>query len=524
MWIERRSASSSIPRAMCRSTAISSTVGDAPQISTFRPDADNVRHDGYHLIDEADDARLVPAAHAQPRQDAVRRGDLPDRRTEMLSCARFNFGWALVYNYADDAAPLVPAGTLLHMIRGHDNSAGNKGNPDPKNWAGNGNRTIDEMASPGSVGTASPTRNTPSSSRAARSKRNHRPEHSSCRSNLPLVLSLSKDEPRARGSTSPVLSELALRQAQGERVEGSPRAGFTASIWGRRCGGSVGVRSAARRGAIISDLREGRCTSPPARLPALSSSRRHRADAARQLRRRASVGESDPPEGRRARDAAVVRRSPCRSPGVQERSVADRRRDRDGRAMGGRRGAARRRGRSASAARVCRCGPVDDWRARSGRDGAARRPGRDIGRRIVERHHGRCGNCRRIDIFGPWKRCPGEGSHGTVHHVLTYVVSPDGAEESFLNGYVSGVSADVFPDHAGRLLPAGSKIRFNVHLSQSADGNSRSVVSAAPRTQVSSARRRAAASADHRPGRRADRGAGYPRRSGQRAARRLLQA
>ena len=59
---------------------------------------------------------------------------------------------------------------------------------------------------------------------------------------------------------------------------------------------------------------------------------------------------------------------------------------------------------------------------------------------------------------------PGEGSHGTVHHVLTYVVSPDGAEESFLNGYVSGVSADVFPDHAGRLLPAGSKIRFNVHF------------------------------------------------------------
>jgi hypothetical protein len=61
-------------------------------------------------------------------------------------CARFNFGWALVYDYADDAAPLVPAGTLLHVISIHDDSAASKGNPDPKNWTGNGKRTIDEMA------------------------------------------------------------------------------------------------------------------------------------------------------------------------------------------------------------------------------------------------------------------------------------------------------------------------------------------------------------------------------------------
>ena len=39
---------------------------------------------------------------------------------------------------------VLPAGTVLHVISWHDNSA-NKINPDPRNWVGSGNRTIDEM-------------------------------------------------------------------------------------------------------------------------------------------------------------------------------------------------------------------------------------------------------------------------------------------------------------------------------------------------------------------------------------------
>ena len=33
---------------------------------------------------------------------------------------------------------------MLHVITWHDNSA-SKGNPDPRNWVGSGQRTIDEM-------------------------------------------------------------------------------------------------------------------------------------------------------------------------------------------------------------------------------------------------------------------------------------------------------------------------------------------------------------------------------------------
>jgi mono/diheme cytochrome c family protein len=68
-------------------------------------------------------------------------------KTETLSCVdRFNFGWLRSYTYADEAQPLLPAGTILHIISWHNNSASNKQNYDSTNWIGFGNRTIDDMA------------------------------------------------------------------------------------------------------------------------------------------------------------------------------------------------------------------------------------------------------------------------------------------------------------------------------------------------------------------------------------------
>jgi hypothetical protein len=65
--------------------------------------------------------------------------------TEIINCADFNNNWHLTYNYSDDAQPLVPAGTILHNIQWHDNTPGNPRAGDPKNWVGDGQRTIDEM-------------------------------------------------------------------------------------------------------------------------------------------------------------------------------------------------------------------------------------------------------------------------------------------------------------------------------------------------------------------------------------------
>jgi hypothetical protein len=57
----------------------------------------------------------------------------------------FNFNWHNSYVYADDAAPLMPKGTVLRITSWYDNTAANRNNPDPNQWVGFGDRTVDEM-------------------------------------------------------------------------------------------------------------------------------------------------------------------------------------------------------------------------------------------------------------------------------------------------------------------------------------------------------------------------------------------
>jgi len=72
---------------------------------------------------------------------------LPDGTRRTLSYVdHFNFNWMINYIYADDDAPVLPKGTLIHVVAEHDNTANNKNNPDPNQWVGWGDRTVDEMA------------------------------------------------------------------------------------------------------------------------------------------------------------------------------------------------------------------------------------------------------------------------------------------------------------------------------------------------------------------------------------------
>jgi len=64
----------------------------------------------------------------------------------MINCSRWDHNWSRQYFYEYDAAPLLPAGTLVHVIAWFDNSAGNPRNVEPRNWKGYGNRTIDDMS------------------------------------------------------------------------------------------------------------------------------------------------------------------------------------------------------------------------------------------------------------------------------------------------------------------------------------------------------------------------------------------
>ncbi len=72
---------------------------------------------------------------------------LPTGQVQMLSqVSDYSFNWHTNYVYADTAAPLLPKGTILRITSWHDNTAANKNNPDPNQWVGWGDRTVDEMA------------------------------------------------------------------------------------------------------------------------------------------------------------------------------------------------------------------------------------------------------------------------------------------------------------------------------------------------------------------------------------------
>lgn len=71
---------------------------------------------------------------------------LPNGSTQMLSYVdHFSFNWMTNYIFADDDAPVLPKGTVIKITAWYDNTANNPNNPDPNQWVGFGDRTVDEM-------------------------------------------------------------------------------------------------------------------------------------------------------------------------------------------------------------------------------------------------------------------------------------------------------------------------------------------------------------------------------------------
>ena len=134
------------PKGYTPQHVVSSRTVSAPEVD-LRPNTDNIRSDGYFMLEQP--ARLLsfqPHMHNRGKAECLE-AIYPSGRVEALSCAEFNFDWHLNYVYSDDAAPLLPAGTVLHSIMWHDNTARNPSNPDPDAQITYGQRAVDEMAS-----------------------------------------------------------------------------------------------------------------------------------------------------------------------------------------------------------------------------------------------------------------------------------------------------------------------------------------------------------------------------------------
>lgn len=131
-----------VPKYQVRSIAIRNTPNDELEI----PPNSVVRTDGYYRLTR--NARIdsfQPHMHMRGRGMTVEAINLNNTTTILSSVDHFNFNWHINYIYADDVAPLLPAGTVLHMIGIHDNTSANPRNPDPNMWAGFGERSVDDM-------------------------------------------------------------------------------------------------------------------------------------------------------------------------------------------------------------------------------------------------------------------------------------------------------------------------------------------------------------------------------------------
>jgi len=132
-----------VPKYQVRSQAIRNIPNDDLEV----PPNTVVRTDGYFRLPRA--ARIdafQPHMHMRGRGLTVEAIDPTSNRVQVLSSVdHFDFNWHINYVYADDSAPLLPAGTVLHLIGLHDNTAANRRNPDPSMWVGFGERSVDDM-------------------------------------------------------------------------------------------------------------------------------------------------------------------------------------------------------------------------------------------------------------------------------------------------------------------------------------------------------------------------------------------
>lgn len=106
---------------------------------------EDIMRDGfYRLTRPAILMTFEPHLHSSGRRMCIE-ALYPNNAREMLNCADYNHNWVKVYSYEDDVAPLLPAGTILHLLAWYDNSESNPQVLDPRNWKGWGNRSIDDM-------------------------------------------------------------------------------------------------------------------------------------------------------------------------------------------------------------------------------------------------------------------------------------------------------------------------------------------------------------------------------------------
>ena len=118
-------------------------VGNGVDID-IKPDQPNQELHAYRVLEEH--TRIVsfePHQHAPGMRMCVEA--IWGHNIETLACAGYDHNWVKQYIYDDDYAPLLPKGTILHIIGWLDTTVANRNVADPRNWSGGGRRSVANM-------------------------------------------------------------------------------------------------------------------------------------------------------------------------------------------------------------------------------------------------------------------------------------------------------------------------------------------------------------------------------------------
>jgi len=134
---------------------ITQHIGETPDLDV--PAGTISRVDGYQLLSQnAQMIMMQPHMHSRGKRQCfeaiypsttgdVSRGNNTQTKRETIACINYDMTWNIAHTFKDEVAPILPKGTLLHIMSWYDNTT-SKFNPDSKNWVGNGPRSVDIMS------------------------------------------------------------------------------------------------------------------------------------------------------------------------------------------------------------------------------------------------------------------------------------------------------------------------------------------------------------------------------------------
>jgi mono/diheme cytochrome c family protein len=118
-------------------------VGNGPDLD-LKPNEAGQRSDAYFVLPQhAKISTYEPHMHAPGVRMCLEA--IWGITVQTLNCSGYDHNWVRTYWYEDDAAPLLPKGTILHVVGYFDTTPANKNVVDPRNWSGSGHRSVDNM-------------------------------------------------------------------------------------------------------------------------------------------------------------------------------------------------------------------------------------------------------------------------------------------------------------------------------------------------------------------------------------------